>query len=320
MTPTLISISPSSGSSGGTLITVTATAIGVDTEDVNLTIGSGGEEICESVTITGYGSFTCLTKAMEISSSDSLVLKTASGFYNCGNTIDATECVYEQLDAGSPTVTDVTISSASQVDITGTDFPTAEKDAIVIIQGVESTYCTINDSTSITAIFENGIPVVSAPAAPSLRFVPTTTERRRLIALTSSDEQLIAFQTGITVENELSVTDSTSGLSCSFQGGCSYTVTADGLTASLQGDETTSYIDVCGNPCVLDADASDASAAVCTLPYVSTAYSAAEFDIVREGVLHDGVWTGTASDSELAKLIDDKNTVDMIDSDSSCYF
>lgn len=60
-------------------------------------------------------------------------MKTASGSYACGNTIDATECVYEQLDASSPTVTAVTISSASQVDITGTDFPTVDKDAVVII-------------------------------------------------------------------------------------------------------------------------------------------------------------------------------------------
>lgn len=141
-----------------------------------------------------------------------------------------------------------------------------------------------------------------------------------MIALTDSDEQIIAFQTGITVENGLTITDSTSGLSCSFQGGCSYTVTANGLTASLQADEESSYIEVCGNACILDADASDASAAVCTLPYVSTAYSAAEFEIVKEGVLHDGIWTGTASDTELAKLLDEKNTVDMIDSDASCYF
>jgi hypothetical protein len=42
---------------------------------------------------------------------------------------------------------------------------------------------------------------------------------------------------------------------------------------------------------------------------------------VTQGVLHDGTWTGTTSDSELAKLIDGKNMVDMSDSTSSnCYF
>lgn len=58
----------------------------------------------------------------------------------------------------------------------------------------------------------------------------------------------------------------------------------------------------------------------CTLPLVSTAYSASNFEIVTEGILHDGTWTGTASDEELAKLIDGKNMIDMSDSSSNCYF
>ena len=74
MVPTLVSISPSSGSSGGTLITVTGTSFGVNTAEVTLIHGSTQEDICQSVSITGYGTFTCLTKAMEISSSDSLQL------------------------------------------------------------------------------------------------------------------------------------------------------------------------------------------------------------------------------------------------------
>lgn len=91
------------------------------------------------------------------------------------------------------------------------------------------------------------------------------------------------------------------------------------MTSTLKADET-SYIEICGNKCILDEEASSAVDAVCTLPFVMTAYSAAEYDIVKEGVLHDGVWTGTADDTELAKLIDDKNTVDMIDADPNCYF
>ena len=46
MTPALISISPSTGSSGGTLITVTGTGFGTDTDGVNLVKASNGEEIC----------------------------------------------------------------------------------------------------------------------------------------------------------------------------------------------------------------------------------------------------------------------------------
>ena len=62
MEPVLLSISPSSGSSGGTLITVTGSGFGqTNTTAVNLINGSN-QEICETVTMTGYGTFTCLTK------------------------------------------------------------------------------------------------------------------------------------------------------------------------------------------------------------------------------------------------------------------
>jgi len=53
---------------------------------------------------------------------------------------------------------------------------------------------------------------------------------------------------------------------------------------------------------------------------VSTAYSADNYEIVVEGKIHDGTWTGTASDAELAKVIDGKNMIDMIDSTSSGCF
>jgi hypothetical protein len=75
------------------------------------------------------------------------------------------------------------------------------------------------------------------------------------------------------------VTASTENLSCSFQGGCSYTVTANGLTSTISGDSS-SYVDVCGRECVLDSTASTSTAATCTLPYVSTAYSASTYSIV----------------------------------------
>jgi len=58
------------------------------------------------------------------------------------------------------------------------------------------------------------------------------------------------------------------------------------------------------------------------VPHVSTAYSSANFEVVTSGVISGlGTWTGTATDSELAKLTDNKNMVDMIDDTSAdCYF
>ena len=95
MSPTLVSISPSTGSSGGTLITVTGTGFGTSTTGLNLVHSASGTEICSEVTISEYGSFTCLTQAMEISSSDQINIKTDSGSYSCGNSVDASACNFE---------------------------------------------------------------------------------------------------------------------------------------------------------------------------------------------------------------------------------
>ena len=123
----------------------------------------------------------------------------------------------------------------------------------------------------------------------------------------------------VSITNVLSVTDSTSGLSCSFQGGCSYTVTSDGLTSTL-ADSEVDYIDVCGNPCAISVAESDASQLTCVLPYLSTAYSAENFKIVTEGAL-SGTWSGTGSSAELAKLADGNNKNDFgANTSTNCYF
>jgi len=67
ITPKLVSISPSTGSAGGTLITVKGTGFGKKTTGVTLV--SGTVDICQTVEIKSYGTFTCLTKAMEIPTS-----------------------------------------------------------------------------------------------------------------------------------------------------------------------------------------------------------------------------------------------------------
>lgn len=206
------------------------------------------------------------------------------------------------------------------IDITGTGFPTSSYDAVLIINGVESSSSVINSATSITATFANGVPVASTAISPSLRFVPTASGgRRRLVSITDADQQMIAVNVDVTISNAIQVTGSTSGLSCSFQGGCPYSVTAQGLFSTIQADNTT-YIDVCGNECVLSANSSDRAQATCTLPHVSTSYSASNYEIVKVGVLHDGTWTGTATSEELARLIDNKNMVDMTDTSDNCYF
>lgn len=259
-----------------------------------------------------------MTKVMEIASTDELQLKTASGSYACGNTNVPAECQFEQLAASSPAMTEIAVASATTVTVTGTGFPTSGYESIVVFQGVESTSAVITDATTITATFANGVPLADTAAAASLRFVPTG--GRRLFLSDATMQLVAAVASTVTVTNTLAVTGSTQDLTCSYQGGCTYSVTADGLTSSLLAAGSTNEIDVCGNPCVVDAAASDSTQTTCTVPLLSTSYSAKNYEIVTEGIIHAGTWTGTASDVELAKLIDASNLSDMIDGTSTnCY-
>ena len=172
-------------------MTVTGTGFGINTTGVNLYHEASQADICAEVTMTGYGTFTCLTNIMEINVADTIMLKTDSGSYACGNTLDSTVCFYEQLDASSPAVTAATVTSANSMIIEGTGFPTSGYAAIVLFKGIESSSSVISDATSMTVTFDNGIPVSEEASAPSVRFVPDD-GRRRLVSLDTAEIQLIA--------------------------------------------------------------------------------------------------------------------------------
>jgi hypothetical protein len=61
LTPKLVSVSPNSGSVGGSLII--ATVPGVTVSDTVSIVDSAGSSICESVTVTSYGVVECKTLA-----------------------------------------------------------------------------------------------------------------------------------------------------------------------------------------------------------------------------------------------------------------
>lgn len=66
ITPRLVSVSPASGSVGGTLIT--ATVPGATASDTVNLLDSLGVSICESTTVIAYGVVQCKTLAQEIAS------------------------------------------------------------------------------------------------------------------------------------------------------------------------------------------------------------------------------------------------------------
>jgi len=77
------------------LLTVTGTGFGKKTAGLTL-IDNTGTDVCAKVTITAYGTFTCMTKPTEIQKSNALKLKTtaAEGGSACAND-DATKCEFE---------------------------------------------------------------------------------------------------------------------------------------------------------------------------------------------------------------------------------
>ena len=106
---------------------------------------------------------------MEISSSDSINLKIGADIFSCGN-IDSSACSFEQLNASSPTLSQVDIVDQTSVQVSGSNFPTSNYDAVAIFMEVESSSSTINDSGSIDFVFDLGLPAASTASPVQIRF------------------------------------------------------------------------------------------------------------------------------------------------------
>jgi hypothetical protein len=68
LTPKLVSIAPSTGSVGGTLIRANIQGVGTKSENVDIT-DAAGASLCESVEIKAYGVVDCFTRQQEITAS-----------------------------------------------------------------------------------------------------------------------------------------------------------------------------------------------------------------------------------------------------------
>jgi len=112
--------------------------------------------------------------------------------------------------------------SGNTITFTGKNFPTTAT-VLGTYGGVTATSGTSTD-TSAVLTFGAGIPVSSTAIAPTLYFK-------------NADSTQVSANpptTPVTIANPLTVVSSTAGLSCSFAGGCAYTVTGNGLFSTLQ--------------------------------------------------------------------------------------
>jgi hypothetical protein len=160
-------------------------------------------------------------------------------------------------------------NTATQIVFTGTDFFTADFTAGASFGGVDADSVTVDSATQATATWNLGLPVVTAATVPVLSFKSTVAG--------STLTHFASITADVT--NALSISSSTSGLSCSYAGGCVFKVQAAGFASLMKSQPDKNYITMCGNKCTFSEADSSASEAACLIPSLSTSYSVTNFKI-----------------------------------------
>jgi hypothetical protein len=166
-----------------------------------------------------------------------------------------------------PVVSRIANGVSNQIVFTGTDFYTSNYLANASYGGAFADTVTIDSATQATATWTYGLPPLGVDTIPSLWFNETGTKVRHYANISSS------------LLKRLTVSSATSGLSCSFAGGCNIEVQAEGLSTILKNDSTNNFITVCEEKCEFLESLSDSTKAVCKMPKMSTVYSNAQFKI-----------------------------------------
>jgi len=145
-----------------------------------------------------------------------------------------------------PLVEKVELTDSATITFTGKNFFTTGFTGKARFNGIQADELTVVDATKAVAKWNKGVPVTTSAKVPELWFVKK--EGRRMLA-SSTDSPLEHYAPNtLTLENELKITGSTSGLTCSFAGGCNYEVNAKGLSTLLK-DRANNQIQVCGRTC-----------------------------------------------------------------------
>lgn len=261
------------------------------------------------MTVPSYGVITCLTTAnptYNLDLSKALTLKVGDVNYDCAND-DPEKCNILEDSSASPTATSVTLSS-NQFTITGTSFPTDSIYTVYVIYNNAEHSGTVVSSEEIQATFTgNGVPLATSDLDVRVEFRENTSPVTGIVAM---DTQ--------TVANAPAVSTFTPTVSCSYAGGCEISVTAPGIVASVLTNPTTSYIDVCGNQCLIDTTKSAESVLYCTLPELHTTYSVSTYSLGEEVTLTGTLLATNSADQD--KLIDGKNIIFYTDdTETGCY-
>ena len=104
---------------------------------------------------------------------------------------------------------------------------------------------------------------------------------------------------------------------CSFAGGCDlYINNFQGLSASVAFEFA--QVQVCGVPCEIDLDTSDADNFYCSVPSLSTVYSIDEYDMESDHALY-GTLFGN-NEEYLPYAFDGDNQAGYEDDADTCFF
>lgn len=127
---------------------------------------------------------------------------------------------------------------------------------------------TIDSDTQATAIWTYGLPPLGVEVVPELWF-----NNRSEIHIASYND------TSLNLTKQMGNATASTGVQCSFAGGCHLEVQAEGLSTLLKNDSVNNFISVCDERCEFIHNLSDSTKATCRLPKMSTVYSNEQFKI-----------------------------------------
>jgi len=276
-------VSPAEGSAGGTRLTLTGTAFGVETPSKGLKlqakINQKWTKISDYCTIVENGVMTCVTLPMDVPSSPIRVVNTDRK-WAAVKVPGGVNFRYKQRGPGemTPEVSSAVIEGtpANKIRFTGIGFVNRVAEgasATGYFRGHVATEVSRTNAEVVVA-FTHGVPLLfeDDDAVPKLAFTG------------EDDYEIFALQTGVEMTRPDALTiHEENGVQCSFAGGCEYSIVAEGLTSALINTSGSS-IEVCGNVCELDATRSNEGRATCMLPPLATRYSVEEFSIAETAV------------------------------------
>ena len=213
--PKLLSLSANIGSTAGAIIQASVKGVGIN-DSVDLVNKESGDTICQTATVISYGIVECHTLATNFTELiDVSVKDVAQGtIYNCSNE-DLTKCQYKTFEeANSIKFETVEKTSSTQLKISGSNLNAFGSFCSVTFAGIAADGCSIVDDSGESVIlvtYDTGVPASDSASIPDVRLRLTDDEH-------TTEQIVIQPETGFV--NALDVTLETTGLECSYAGGC----------------------------------------------------------------------------------------------------